>query len=112
MSYSLRAQMAAIRVPKAAYGHLARASADKRAEGFRLALLRQSRRMPERAPVMCCQRCGQMIPARRITRKYCSNRCRQAAYLHRRYPPPLAQGPWTPADIEALLWRPTLPVRD
>jgi hypothetical protein len=41
-----------------------------------------------------------------ITARYCSNACRQIAYLRRRHPPG-EMGPFTMADIDRLLWRPT-----
>jgi hypothetical protein len=58
-----------------------------------------------------CLRCGEAFSAQRVTAKYCGNVCRQLAYLRRRYPPGEI-GPFTMADLEAILWRPTPPVRD
>jgi hypothetical protein len=58
-----------------------------------------------------CLRCGEAFSAQRITARYCSNACRQIAYLRRRHPPG-EMGPFTMADIDRLLWRPTRPVRD
>jgi hypothetical protein len=56
-------------------------------------------------------RCDKGFRARRSSAKYCSNACRQLAYLRRRHPPG-EMGPFTMADIDRLLWRPTPPVRD
>jgi hypothetical protein len=58
-----------------------------------------------------CLRCGEAFSAQRITARYCSNACRQLAYLRRRHPPG-EMGPFTMADLEAILWRPTPPDRD
>jgi hypothetical protein len=60
---------------------------------------------------MRCLRCAEVFAAERISAKYCSNKCRQHAYLKRQAPPPLpgVGGPLTWADIEAILWRPTPP---
>jgi hypothetical protein len=58
-----------------------------------------------------CLRCGEAFSAQRITARYCSNACRQIDYLRRRHPPG-EMGPFTMADIDRLLWRPTRPVRD
>jgi hypothetical protein len=58
-----------------------------------------------------CLRCGEAFSAQRITARYCSNACRQMAYLNR-HAPPGGGGPLTWADFEAILWRPTPPNRD
>jgi hypothetical protein len=58
-----------------------------------------------------CLRCDEAFSARRITARYCANRCRQMAYLRRRHPPG-EMGPFTWADFEAILWRPSPPDRD
>jgi hypothetical protein len=69
-------------------------------------------RMPgERRLERRCLRCGEAFSAQRVTAKYCGNVCRQLAYLRRRYPAGEI-GPFTMADLEAILWRPTPPVRD
>jgi ribosomal protein S27AE len=53
-----------------------------------------------------CARCGEVFLAQRITRRYCSNACRQMAYLNR-HRPPGGGGPVTLADVEQWLWRST-----
>jgi hypothetical protein len=58
-----------------------------------------------------CARCDKAFWAQRISAKFCSNACRQMAYLHR-HRPPGGGGPLTLADVEAILWRPSLPDRD
>jgi hypothetical protein len=58
-----------------------------------------------------CLRCGEAFSAQRITARYCSNACRQMAYLNRHAPPGVG-GPLTWPDFEAILWRPTPPDRD
>jgi hypothetical protein len=58
-----------------------------------------------------CLRCDKAFQAQRASARFCSNACRQLAYLRRRYPPG-EMGPLTWADIERMLWRPTPPVRD
>jgi hypothetical protein len=65
--------------------------------------------MGERRIEVRCARCGKAFAGQRITRRYCSNRCRQAAYLNRLHPPapPGPASPLTWADFEAILWRPT-----
>jgi hypothetical protein len=58
-----------------------------------------------------CMRCDKGFRAQRSSAKYCSNACRQQAYL-KRHRPPGGGGPLTWADVEAILWRPTPPDRD
>lgn len=60
-----------------------------------------------------CLRCEKAFQAQRASARYCSNACRQLAYLRRRYPPVSSDvgGPLTWADFEAILWRPPPPVR-
>jgi hypothetical protein len=57
-----------------------------------------------------CLRCDKGFQARRSSAKYCSNACKQLAYLRRRHPPGEI-GRFTMADIERLFWRPTPPDR-
>jgi hypothetical protein len=71
-----------------------------------LALYRMETRLDRR-----CLRCDKEFRAQRSSAKYCCNGCRQLAYLRRLHPPGDG-GPLTWADIEAILWRPTPPVRD
>jgi hypothetical protein len=59
-----------------------------------------------------CLRCDKGFRARRSSAKYCSNACRQMAYLNRHAPSVPPGGPLTWADFEAILWRPTPPDRD
>jgi hypothetical protein len=74
---------------------------------FRAPNLRYRNRQLDRR----CLRCDKGVRARRSSAKYCSNACRQMAYLNR-HAPPGGGGPLTWADIERLLWRPTPPDRD
>ena len=57
-----------------------------------------------------CLRCGEAFSAQRISARYCSNACRQLAYLRRRYPPG-EMGPLTMDEMIGMLWRPTPPDR-
>jgi hypothetical protein len=61
-----------------------------------------------------CARCDKGFRARRSSAQYCSNACRQLAYLSRRYPPapPGEIGLLTMADLDQMLWRPPLRDRD
>jgi hypothetical protein len=63
---------------------------------------------------MRCLRCAEVFAAERISAKYCSNKCRQMAYLKRHAPPrpPGVGGPLTWADLEQIIWRPTPAVPD
>jgi hypothetical protein len=63
----------------------------------------------ERRLKVPCARCGEVFLAQRITARYCSNACRQLAYLARHTPPGVG-GPLTLADLDQLIWRPTPPV--
>jgi hypothetical protein len=65
----------------------------------------------ERRLEVRCRRCGGTFLARRISARYCKNSCRQMAFLIRRHPPG-EMGPFTLADLEQLIWRPTPPVPD
>jgi hypothetical protein len=67
-------------------------------------------RMERRLEVRCA-RCDKAFQAQRASARFCSNACRQLAYLRRRYPPG-ESGPFTLTDLERLIWRPTPPVRD
>jgi hypothetical protein len=58
-----------------------------------------------------CLRCDKAFLAQRTTARYCSNACRQMAYLNR-HRPPGGGGPLTMADVEQWLWRPTPPNPD
>jgi hypothetical protein len=62
----------------------------------------------ERRLEACCARCDKAFWAQRITARYCSNACRQMAYLDR-HRPPGAGGPLSWGEVEAILWRPTPP---
>jgi hypothetical protein len=73
-------------------------------------LLRYRYRMEQWLEVRCA-RCGEAFLAQRITARYCSNACRQLAYLDRHAPPGVG-GPLTMADLEALRWRLTPPNPD
>jgi hypothetical protein len=77
---------------------------------FRAPNLRYRYRM-ERSLDRCCLRCDKGFRARRSSAKYCSNACRQLAYLDRHRPPGVG-APLTWADVEAMLWRPTPLDRD
>jgi len=65
----------------------------------------------ERRLKVRCARCDKGFRARRSSAKYCSNACRQLAYLNRHHPPG-AGGPLTLADLDQLLWRPIPPNPD
>jgi len=67
--------------------------------------------MGERRLEARCARCGEAFLAQRISARYCSNACRQLAYLDRHAPPGVG-GPLTMVDLERLLWRPTSPDPD
>jgi hypothetical protein len=72
----------------------------------RAPFLRYQRRMPgDRRLERCCLRCGEAFFAQRNTARYCSNACRQMAYLDRRQPAGVGLPP-TLADLDRLIWRP------
>jgi hypothetical protein len=68
----------------------------------------------ERRLERLCLRCGAAFLAQRNLARYCSNACRQMAYLnrHRTPAPPGVGGPLSLADFEQLIWRPTPPDPD
>jgi MYND finger len=72
----------------------------------------------ERRLEVRCARCDKGFRARRSSAKYCSNACRQMAYLDRHKPPapgPLTLDdlrPFTMAEFAKLFARPTPPNLD
>jgi ribosomal protein S27AE len=74
-------------------------------------LLRYCSAMGERRIEVRCAQCGEVFLAQRISARFCAGKCRQLAYLRRRYPPGETWPPSLP-DIDRWIWRPTPPVRD